>query len=91
MKLTTSDIELLKSWGYSQKDMSQIQEAILRSSYELYEKKTDKTQFVSATKAISILGRERFLSGIGRSAFHWSSSRETKTHVVSFDSRILFK
>lgn len=91
MKLTISDIALLKSWGYMQKDIPQIQEAVLRSSYELYEKKTDKTKFISASDAISILGREIFLSGIGRSAFHWSSSRETEDYVVSFDSRILFK
>lgn len=91
MKLTKEDIELLRSWGYLQKDIPQIKEAIVRSSYELYDKTTYKTKWITADEAVELLGREQFLSGIGRSTFHYTSSRETQHCVVSFDSRILFK
>ena len=92
MKLTTNDIELLKSWGYLQEDIPQIQKAISRSSYSLYNEKTDDENFISASEALDILGRKEFLSGIARSAFHWSSCRRTsKGDAIYFDSSALFK
>ena len=92
MKLTTKDIELLKSWGYLQEDIPQIQKAISRSSYSLYNGKTDEENFISASEALDILGRKEFLSGIARSAFHWGSCRETsKGDVIYFDSSALFR
>lgn len=91
MELTTKDIELLKSWGYLQEDIPQIQKAISRSSYSLYNGNTDEENFISASEALDILGRKEFLSGISRSAFHWSASRERKKYTVFFDSSALFK
>ena len=38
-------------------------------------------------KAIEILGRKEFLSGLARSTFHWDSQRGD----VSFDSSKLFE
>ena len=43
-------------------------------------------------EAVIILGREEFLSGISRSAIHYTASRESKGHsIVSFDSSKLFQ
>jgi len=38
------------------------------------------------------MDRETWLSGIGRAAFHWSATRETKDgKTIFFDARKLFK
>lgn len=96
MKLEKKDIDLLKEWGYPEEEIPQIQEAIEVSEYDLHEAKepyrTVKT--LTAAEAYKKLGREQFLSGISRSAFHWSASREclrTKKYNVGFDSSALFK
>ena len=90
-KLTPEDIKFLLNKGYLQKDIPQIQKAIYRSSYRLYNENTDEENFISASEALDILGRKEFLSGISRSAFHWSASRERKRYTVFFDSSALFK
>ena len=45
----------------------------------------------SVKKACELLGREDFLSGIARSAFHSSSERINGDITVSFDSGIMFE
>lgn len=86
MKLTKNDKELLKSWGYEDKDILQIEEATIKTTYEMDDKK------ISIKKAIQVLGREEFLSGIARSAFHWNCVRTNKNgETVFFDSSKLFK
>lgn len=83
--LTVEDVKLLNSWGYKDFDeITQMQEAILVSSYELNDKKT------TVNKVIESLGRTEFLSGISRSAFHWSAARENNGNSVYFDSSLLF-
>ncbi len=86
--LTSEDRNILRSMGYPESDFEQIEEAINRSTFTL----DDKT-VINAYEAIDILGKYTFLSGIGRSAFHWTSSRKTADgkHTMDFDSRILFK
>jgi len=95
MKLQKKDVELLKSRGYSESDIPQIQEAIERSTYNLHLADAPYTEIrkLTALGAYRKLGREKFLSGISRSAFHWSASRETKDpkYNIGFDSSILFK
>jgi hypothetical protein len=86
MKLTKTDKELLTKWGYPEEDMNQIEEATTKTVYELNDKK------ISCKKALEVLGREEFLSGISRSAFHWSSARNNeKGETVYFDSSKLFE
>ncbi len=48
---------------------------------------------ISAEKASKLLGREAYLSGLSRSAFHWSASRDIgdSGNTVSFDSSSLFQ
>lgn len=88
MKLTESDKQILKNWGYSDKDVSQIEEATGKTIYRL-----NNAKKISAKKAIELLGRKVFLSGISRSSFHFTAARNigSTDNAVSFDSSALFK
>lgn len=83
MKLTEADIILLKKWGYLEIDFPQIEDAIRVSKYQLYNEQEEAT-FISRAKVLKLLGREKFLSGITRSAFHWSAFRENGNAKVFF-------
>lgn len=106
MILTKEDKEILKAFGYHEKDFAQIEEAIGVTVYKYYtliedpnerdltlkySRKEEKR--ISASKALELLGQETFLSGISRSAFHWNCSRDIagSDKRVSFDSSRLFK
>ncbi len=87
MRLRSEDKELLRSWGYEDRDFRQIEEALRgdKTAYMLDNRR------ISRKRAIELLGMCDFLSGIARSAFHWSAARETADgKVVYFDSRNLF-
>lgn len=88
MKLTNGDKKILSSWGHSEDDLKQIEEATRKTVYELNGKER-----ISCQEAINLIGRKAFLSGISRSAFHWSASRYTEdgNNFVSFDSSKLFQ
>ena len=85
MKLISEDKELLIKWGNREEDLKQIEEATTKTVYKMNDKR------ISRKRAIEILGREKYLSGISRSAFHWSVVRENeKGEEVYFDSSKLF-
>lgn len=88
MKLIESDKEILKQWGYGDEDITQIEKATTKTVY-----KVNYREKISCDKAVELLGREAYLSGISRSAFHWSASRNIgdSNDVVSFDSSKLFE
>lgn len=88
MKLTESDRQVLKEWGYSDADICQIEEATENTIYRL-----NYVERISAKEAIRLLGRNDYLSGISRSSFHFTASREIENtdDAVSFDSTVLFK
>lgn len=88
MKLTNRDKEILSSWGHTEKDIKQIEEATRKTIYKLNAKEK-----ISCQDAIKLIGRKAFLSGVSRSAFHWSASRYTNdgNNFVSFDSSKLFQ
>ena len=86
MKLSNSDKEYLKEIGYSENDFSQIERASEKSDY-MYKRKR-----IGQKKAIELLGRKEYLSGIARSAFHWTACRETPDgKPVYFNSFRFFK
>lgn len=88
MKLTSNDKDLLRSWGVSEQDFAQIEKALQKSKTEY----TLGSDPISREKAIVLLGRDVFLSGISRSAFHYTAARQTVDgKVVYFDSYKLFK
>ena len=88
MKLTLKDKAYLYNNGYSLEDVKQI-ECCIR--HTIYYDKEDKC--ISRKKAIEILGREKWLSGMSRSSFHWSAVRinEDTNEEVYFDSSAFFK
>lgn len=85
--LTDVDKELLTHYGYTATDFAQIEECANKSVYILDEE-SPGARPIRIEEALQLLGRELFLSGISRSAFHWTSSRETPDgqHTVSFES-----
>lgn len=86
MKLTNEDKNLIKSWGYPEEDLKQIERATTKTVYESNRNK------ITADEAINILGRQEYLSGIARSAFHWSACRQNKNNqTVYFNSSRLFR
>lgn len=88
MKLTNEDKELLVSLGYPEDDFEQIEAATVVTTYKLNHKEK-----ITRDKAIELLGRRTYLSGISRSAFHFTSCRQVEGtgDVVAFDSSKLFK
>ena len=90
MKLTKKDVEILKGFGYPEEDLEQIAEAMTKTVYTLC-KDNGEEERISRVKAREILGDKEYLSGIGRSAFHWSSMRGEDGVRVHFDSSRLFK
>lgn len=91
MKLTDADKKLLICWGHTEKDFRQIEEAFQKNKtkYKLGSVR------ISRDEAIRILGRRQYLSGISRSAFHYTAAREVPMsmsgEVVYFDSSALFR
>ena len=81
MTLTKKDKEFLRSIGYQGKDFLQIVYASGGTDYEYNGSK------ISRKKAIDLLGRHAFLSGLARSAFHWSACQVAEDgSFVLFDS-----
>ena len=91
MKLTSEDKDLLRQWGYVDKDFAQI-ELAMQARYTKYKLGTTA---ISRKRALGLLGRRKYLSGIARSAFHYTAARtvgdDEKSGVVFFDSSRLFK
>lgn len=85
MRLSEQDKKYLMHIGYQEKGFGQIEEAIKKTVY------TSNGKKISAKRASGLLGRETFLSGLSRSAFHWSSIRESENVQVFFDSSRLFR
>ena len=78
MKLTEEDKKQLRESGYTKRDFAQIERAMQKSKtkYEAENLLTGEVKRISREEAIQILGREEWLSGISRSAFHWTATRD---------------
>lgn len=86
--LTVADKELLRSWDHPESDFQQIEQAMQKSktTYKMDGKR------ITRDEAQTLLGRREWLSGIARSAFHFTAARKTADgKVVLFDSSKLFK
>ena len=86
-QITKEEKMYLERCGYGRKDFAQIQEATRR----------DKTTYemdgapITRDEAVTRLGRLDYLSGIARSAFHFTAMRITEDgKVILFDSSSLF-
>lgn len=87
MKLTEQDKRTLCEWGYQKRDMKQLEEAAARCEYV----NNKDGRYISANWVIRMLGRETWLNGLGRAAFHWTCSREENGHSVHFDCSRMFR
>ena len=88
MTLTKEDKEWLVSLGHREYDLPQIEAALhaKRTTYSLNGKPINRAQ------AVRLLGREHYLTGISRSAFHYTAAQTAETgETVYFDSYGLFK
>lgn len=90
MRLTSEDKTLLRQWGYDDKDFPQIELAMQAhcTKYKL------RNKVISHEQALDLLGRRKYLSGIARSAFHFTAARtigeSEESGVIQFDSSRLF-
>ena len=86
MKLSDEDQEILLEMGVEKGDFPQISEALSKTVF------TFETKRINLTKAVELLGKRKFLSGMARSAFHFSACRLTDDErPVYFDSSKLFR
>ena len=93
MKLTVEDKKILREFGHKEnKELKQIERAISKTTFTVFTRGKCDEKEISLIDALELLDRKEFLSGIGRSAFHWSSVRDTKDgRCVYFDSSRFFK
>lgn len=91
MKLTKEDVEQLKAWGFREQDIPQLQEAANKTRYELIDVGGGRT--VGVRDVVKEIGRTNWLSGIARSAFHWTAVRfnDDKSTRIDFDSSKIFE
>ena len=75
MKLTKEDKQILLKMGHPEEDFWQIEEASKVTIYKEYDGK--KWKRISAKRVIELVGREKLLAGLGRSAFHGSGSADS--------------
>jgi hypothetical protein len=89
MKLTNKDKEYLIAIGYSDNDLTAIEDAIRNIRYEVFDSIPIN---ITQKEAIRLLGREEFLSGVARATFHSSAVRHhpTMAHVVVYFTRTKF-
>jgi hypothetical protein len=93
MKLTNKDKKYLLSIGYTENDFEQISNIAKYIKYEMFTKEDESiVTRISRKKANELLGRNTFLSGLGRTAFHQSAVRynDEGTIYVVFDSSKFF-
>lgn len=86
---TNEDKDILRSLGCPEKDWAQMELAVSKTTFTLWDNGTETR--IGRDKASAILGRTAFLSGMARSAFHFSAVREAEDGKrVYFDSSRYF-
>ena len=87
MKLTKADRDFIRrNFWESEQSIDQIERCIDRTKFTLDGKK------IPTARAIAMLGREKFLTGMDRSAFHYTTVMETEDgQMIYFDSSRFFK
>lgn len=85
--LTKTDKELLLDAGHKEEDLDQIQQAAdkRKTTYTIDGKDATREE------VIKLLGREKYLHGLSRSAFHYTASQKQDGKEVEFDSSKLFE
>lgn len=73
MQMTDSDRQFFLRVGHPETDLPQLSRAMRDVRLTISNGSEEKP--ISASEAIKVLGRETFLSGISRAAFHCSCGR----------------
>lgn len=94
-KLTELEKQRLRDDGEDDDSIRQIEECALTkyTVYYLYDISSKNLGRISRSKTIELLGRERFISGLHRSSFHFTSMRTSldgKFEII-FDTSKYFK
>lgn len=93
-KLTKKDKEYLIECGYSTDDVQQIEEFGQNRDMRYYRSfnHTDDGQTrISRVKAIELVGRKEFISGLARATFHRTAYRPLNDYEgVSFNASIIW-
>ena len=81
--LTEDDKKLLRKWGETEENLKWIEECANKSVFLL-----DDEEAITLERALKLMDRKEFLSGISRSCFHWDSTRSTRDgkHTITFES-----
>ena len=93
MKLTNKDKEYLLSIGYTENDFEQISNIAKYTKYEMFTKEDESiVTRITQRECIKLIGRNTFLSGLGRTAFDRSAVRfyDVGTIYVGFDGNNFF-
>ena len=95
-ELTEEDAQELLDIGVSEDDIYQIKQVakIVKLGYDWnYENGTSEGGPISASEAIGIIGKHKFLCGLDRCAFHWTAtqSNDDGTVVIYYDASEYFK
>ena len=98
MRLTETDKQYLLTKVYMggkdafTEDLPQIEAVAGVAKYELLKHDGSLLKPISRTAAIRLCGREGWLAGISRAAFHWTAMRETADgRMVWFNARSYFR
>ena len=85
--LTKQDKQILLNIGHKEEDLDQIQQAAhkRKTTYTINDKPATREE------VIKLLGREKYLCGLSRSAFHYTASQTQDGKEVGFDSSKLFE
>lgn len=79
MKLTNKDKNYLSSIGYHNDDFDVIERVSKKMEYEMFSKKDNGNEpievKITEKQALSLLGRESFLTGLARATFYDSAVR----------------
>lgn len=76
--LTKRDKAYLMKIGYLDSDMPYIEAAVDSMKYEYWKGQGHGEEEIDQEKAIALVGKQAWLSGVGRACFHSSAVRETK-------------
>ena len=80
MKLTKQEKIYFTEAGYNEEDLPQIGRAVSATTYTLFNSLDDpgeQGKKIPRKRVLEIMDRKKYLSGIGRSAFHHTAMRDT--------------
>lgn len=83
--LTRDDRQLLLRMGMPYSDLDQVERAIDKTTFTVEDRQ------ITFEEAIDLIGREEMVLGLARSAYHYTTCRDSKDGtIVYFDSYALF-